>query len=75
MFALLGLLIGCGGDDGGGQVDAEVRIPSEGMLPTYRVGDILDVALEPDSVAQGDVVTPLSAPSGGKKMVGGRASA
>jgi signal peptidase I len=53
---LLGLVVGCGSDEGADQVDTELRMPSESMLPTYAVGDVLKVDLEPESVGRGDVV-------------------
>jgi signal peptidase I len=69
-LGLLGLLIGCGGDGGDDQVDTEVRIPSEGMLPTYAPGDTLEVDLEPDSVGRGDVVI-FFPPEGAERAVCG----
>jgi signal peptidase I len=56
VLGLLGLVVGCGGDEGSEEVDTELRVPSEAMLPTYAPGDTLEVDLEPASVGRGDVV-------------------
>lgn len=44
---------GCGS---GGDGDGEYRVPSESMLPTYNVGDVVEIDKDPDSVGVGDVV-------------------
>ena len=50
------LLLGCGGSDGAADADTELRMPSESMLPTYALGDLLQVDLQPELVGAEDVV-------------------
>jgi hypothetical protein len=44
---------GCGG---GSDADGEFRVPSESMLPSYNVNDVVETDSDPDSVGVGDVV-------------------
>jgi signal peptidase I len=59
------LIVGCGG--GGGET---FRVPSEAMVPTYRVGDEVDVDTNAKDVGRGEVVV-FHPPSGAEASVCG----
>jgi signal peptidase I len=62
---VLALIVGCGRDGG-----ETFRVPSEAMVPTYRVGDEVDVDVDAKELGRRDVVV-FHPPSGAEGSVCG----